>query len=278
MRILQLSFIAFLLFACTPNEKVELEGNEEVIKTEGGEIPLPKEGGSAKVSSPTIGERIDGPANIRTSPNGEVLFELNDDVLVETTELKDDWYEILIYSTIDFDEVDQSEIKKNRDIIVGGKKVGKILKTHEVGTGYSRDYAFAVLYGYTHKDNVKSETIIENIFASKLVNKGRGLAEWKAFIKDFKLAKDGIEYKNLKTYYNYENSIDDPSPGFRLVLLFDNDELIGWLHSRDIDQRIENTKTSSLILNYKVTFFNDYPEKEQKGFVKYMNEWIQSVD
>ena len=30
-----------------------------------------------------IGERIDGPANIRNKPNGEILFELRDNALVE---------------------------------------------------------------------------------------------------------------------------------------------------------------------------------------------------
>ena len=31
-----------------------------------------------------LGERIDGPANVRDSANGKIIFTLNDDVLIET--------------------------------------------------------------------------------------------------------------------------------------------------------------------------------------------------
>ncbi|RYM33354.1 hypothetical protein ERX46_10455 [Brumimicrobium glaciale] len=278
MRILQIGLIAFLVFSCTPNEKEEVESKEKTIQSEDTEIIVSENDVVNKRDGSTIGERIDGPANIRNSPDGEVLYELNDDVLIETTKLVDGWYQVLVYSTIEFDDVNVGSIQKDKAIIVGGKKVGKVLKTHDVSTGYNQDFAFASLYGYTHKDNIKSETIIENVFINKIASQGRKLGDWKAFIKDFKLERDAIEYKNLKTFYNYENSIDDPSPGFRLVLLFDNDELVGWLHSREIDQKIEHTKTLELIYNYAVTFYNDYPEKDQKGFVKHMNEWIQSVD
>lgn len=277
MKSLQISLVALLLFACTPDVNEEVETSETTIQKEKTDTPLPKEKESKRSVSPTIGERIDGPANIRNSPNGKVLFELNDHVLVETTQLKNNWYEILLFSHIEFDEVKEASVEKNRDIHVKGKKVGKILKTHEVSKGYNNDFAFAVLHGYTHKDNIKSETIIENAFSTYLERKSRKYSDWKGFIKDFHLEKDALEYKDLRTYYNYESSVVDPSPGFRLVLLFDKNQLIGWMHSRDIDRKVENTTTHSLINNYSVTFYSDYAVIDQKGFVKYMKEWIKSV-
>lgn len=278
MRTLQIGLITLLLFSCTSESSDEVESKEDSIKIESAKESAPEKKGNNVRTSPIIGERINGPANIRDKPNGEILYELNDDVLVETTKLKDGWYQVLVYSIIDFEDVNVGSIQKDKSIIVEGKKIGKVIKTHDVSTGYNQDYAFASLYGYTDQDNIKSETIIENVFLRNIESQGRKLGEWKAFIKNFKLERDAIEYKNLKTYYNYENSIDDPSPGFRLVLLFDNDELIGWLHSREVIQTIENTNTQPLIYNYAVTFYNDYPQKDQKGFVKHMNDWIQSVD
>ena len=42
-----------------------------------------------------VGERINGPANIRDTVNGNVLFSLNDGVLIETSPAINKWLKIL---------------------------------------------------------------------------------------------------------------------------------------------------------------------------------------
>lgn len=224
-----------------------------------------------------IGERIDGTANVRNEPNGEILFELYDNVLVgESSKPENDWYEILIIADINYKEYGLDSILKDRPIIVGNDTVGRVLNTHSVNTGQGGDFAFARLYGFTHKNNIKPETVIETAFIKELSQSDLKLNSWKDFIRSFDLDTNAIIFNGFQTYYNYENSFEDPSPGFRMVLLFENDNLIGLLHSRDL--RIDDTKMHKLDESYMVTFFNEYPERKQIKFFDYMNEWIKRVD
>jgi hypothetical protein len=280
IKILTILILPILIFSCTGNEIIEKNDSSEILTEDTLEVPSSalKIEKLKKYESPIIGERIDGLANIRNKPNGEIIFELKDDVLVEATPLNGDWYEILILGAIDFDEVGMNAMKANRAIIVDGNSVGKMLKSASFSTGHGRDSAYVMLYGFTHKNNIRPETIIENSLIDHLENHGRAYDDWIGFIQEFNLEEEGIDYKELQTFYNYENSIEDPSPGFRMVLLFGNKELIGWLHSRKITANIPNLTTRQLIYNYAVTFYADYPESKQLDFVSYMNEWVQSVD
>jgi hypothetical protein len=224
-----------------------------------------------------IGERIDGPANIRDKPNGKVLFELYDNALVEvTTKAENDWYQVLVYADIDTTEYKMNSILKDRPIIVHTDTIGKVITSHDISKGQGRDFVYAMLFGYTHKKNIKPETVIETVFKNNLSENRRNISAWKEFIDSFNLENDAIGYELYETFYNYENSIEDPSPGFRIVLLFEKEKLIGLIHSRPI--QIDNSRTHKLLWSYFVTFFKDYPEKEQLKFVGYMNEWIQGVD
>lgn len=224
-----------------------------------------------------IGERIDGPANILSKPNGEILFELYDNTLVEVnTKPENGWYQVLVYADIGYNEYGMDSILKNRPIIVDKDTIGKVLKSHFVSTGKGRNFAYAMLYGYTHKNNIKPETVIETIFKRNLAEQGRAFASWKGFIQTFKLDKGAVGYDQFDSFFNYENSIEDPSPGYRMVLLFEKQNLVGFIHSREI--QISNTRMHKLNWSYYITFFDDYPEKEQMKFVDYMNEWVQGVD
>lgn len=271
-----LLILSLLLFSCVENEPLE---SSDGIKEENSEQSPSTSSIKENVvyESPIIGERIDGPANIRNKPNGEVLFELYDDVRVESTSLNGDWYEILIHADINFDEVGMNAMKEGREVFVDGKKVGKILKTANFATGHGRDKAYVMLNGFSHKNNIRPNSIIENSFVSHLEKGKREYNHWRTFIKEFQLEKEGISYKKLQTYFNYESGIENPSSGFRMVLLFENKDLIGWMHSRKMNPSISNLTTKHLIYGSSVTFFNDYPENKQLDFIAYMNEWIKSV-
>ena len=267
----KLTYILVLISILSCNSKQTNEEAVDKIVKETTAVSEPNE------TELIIGERIDGPANIRNKPNGDILFELNDNALVEvTTKPENGWYQVLVYADIDYNEFEMDSILKDRPIIVDNDTIGKILKSHYVSTGQGGDFAYAMLYGYTHKNNIKPETVIETVFKNNLSENGRDFSVWKGFIEAFKLDNDAVGYDEFKSFYNYENTIEDPSPGFRIVLLFENQTLVGLIHSREI--RLNNTKTHKLNWSYYVTFFNDYPEKEQMEFVNYMNEWIQGVD
>lgn len=267
----KLTYIIILISILSCNSKKTNEKKLDKIEDKRTEVSEPKE------SQLIIGERIDGPANIRNKPNGDILFELNDNALVEvSSKPENDWYEVLVFADIDYNEFGMDSILKDRPIIVNNDTIGKVTKTHYVSTGQGGNFAYAMLYGFTHKNNIKPETVIETIFKKNLTDNGRDFSSWKKFIETFKLDNDAVGYEAFESFYNYENSIEDPSPGFRIVLLFKKQRLIGLIHSREL--QIENTVTHKLNWSYYVTFFDDFAEREQLKFVDYMNEWIQGVD
>lgn len=224
-----------------------------------------------------IGERIDGPANIRDKPNGDVLFELYDNVLVDVSSKSNNgWHELVVYFDLNEDEYDLDSLTTNRPILSSNDTIGKILKDHYVSTGRGKEDVYAMLYGYTYESNIKPESVIETVLTEYLDSKSRNYNDWKPFIHTFQLMDDAVDFKGLNTYYNYENVVDDPSPGFRIVLLFKEKILVGILHSRKL--LVENMQTHKLNWNYYTSFFNDYPEDDQKKFIEYMNEWLEGVD
>jgi len=94
-----------------------------------------------------VGERIDGPANIRSKPNGDILFELYDNALVEvTSKPKNGWYQVLVYADIDYNKFGMDSILKDQPIIVDADTIGKVLKSHYVSTGQGGNFAYAMLY------------------------------------------------------------------------------------------------------------------------------------
>lgn len=142
--------LLFSILSCNSNLRDEKTANKhenETLKVGKGK------------ESPIIGERIDGPANIRNKPNGDILFELYDDALAElSTKPQNDWYEVLVYADIDFGEFPLDSILKDRPIIVNKDTIGRVIKSHSVSSSRGGDYANAMLYGYTHKNNIKPET------------------------------------------------------------------------------------------------------------------------
>ncbi len=255
-------------------ETIEVPEQKEGDKIETQAIEVPEQKKVDKI----IGERIDGTAYILSKPNGDTLFELYDNALVEVSSKHENgWYQVLVYADIDSNEFGMDTILKDRPIIVDGDTIGKVLKSHYVKTGGGRNSTYAMLEGYIHKNNIKPETVIETAFKKNLAEKGRNITAWYGFIQTFDLDYNAVDYSDFKSFYNYENTIEDPSPGFRIVLLFEKQKLVGLIHSREI--QIDNTTVHKLDGSYYIiTFFNDYPIKKQMKFVDYMNEWVQKVD
>ncbi len=271
-------FGSIILFSCQKGNKSK--NNSNLIKENANtKNELAKDTISSianNSSNRIIAERIDGPANIRDKPNGEILFVLEDNVLVEVGPIKDDWYPIIARMDINKGE-SFSDINKGKEIIIDGEKSGKVLDPKAVeGIMKGRDFTIAELYGYTHKQNIKSYTIIENVLVEYLKKNGRDISNWYEFIEMFAMEEDAVGYNKYRTYYNYESIVEDPSPGFRIVLLFESDKLIGFIHSRGLN--LDKMDVHKLKWSCQISFFQDHLEADQKKFVDYMNEWIQGVD
>ncbi len=225
--------------------------------------------------SPIISERINGTAAVLAEADGSALFELYDNALIESTPEKNHQVQIMVYADLKPEEFDLTTMEKGRYLISAGDTIGRVLKTHEVSTGQGT-HTFALLFGYIAKDKIKPETIIENRLVQELKESNRTFNHWETFIKNFELSSDAFEYKNFQTYYNFENSIEDPSPGFRIVLLFDAKKMVGIIHSRPLI--LDEFTTHQLDRGYQVSFFADFPKQEQRDFVRFINTWFEGVD
>lgn len=226
-----------------------------------------------------IQERIDGPANVREEPSGELIFELFDNVMVDASELNKGWHKLIIYMELDKNKFAANEIvsiPSGTPIVNEGDTIGAIKTSieampFEAGGG---KYLLVELVGYTHKDNIKQHSIIERVIDKELNEKNRSLKDWAGFIEKFDLDDRNLNIQeNIKTFENADGSAQmGPSPGPRVILLFEDNKLIGLFHSRDIN--VENTETYELSRYGSVTFFADYPKEKRTQLIDSFNVWL----
>lgn len=230
------------------------------------EIEQPKEVKEQINKEPILGERIDGPANIRDTINGKIIFELYDNVYVECTQAKNDWFIIAIApSNKAADYTNENFIKKGTELLQDNKPIGRAIEDVEVTMG---------AYGYTHKSNIKPESIIENALNKHFKTKNsREFENFETIINQYQLTKDE-QFDGYEVYYNYENWIDDPSPMFRIGLIFQNNKLVSILHSRALD--IKDTKNNKLDRAFDCLVYNDVANADE--IVKLFNHFVNSVD
>lgn len=227
-----------------------------------------------EVLQPIIGERIHGPANIRDTINGELIFTLYDNTLVTSTEPEHGWYMIGLMMDIDTSEFGIDHLEKGRKIIVGGKEVGEIKSDLEVSTATTRREAWATLVGYTHNDNLREETIVEREILKYFENGGdRSFGGLMDIIDRYDLEADD-QFVGYTVFYNYENWLDDPSPMWRIGLVFENDRLISILHSRSLP--VPGASDYALDRGFNCMVFDDVEYHDY--IVAKFNRFVNSVD
>jgi len=230
-----------------------------------------------KEQPPIIGERINGPANIRNIANGDVVFSLNDNTLVTCTEQQHGWYQVGLTMDLPDDAFGEGDLKKGQQIKVNGKVVGEILKDMHVSTSRDNKRTWGELIGFTHANNIYPNTIIENAFLHWMDStKDRTQDALKPFIKRFKLEEDHKEFAPYVINYNYENWINDPSAGYRLMLVFHNKRLIGVFNTRPIT--LPAASHYALERGFSVEFYNDVAKEVRDDFMHQMSQFLLSAD
>ncbi|MFT5822868.1 MAG: hypothetical protein ACI8ZM_004125 [Crocinitomix sp.] len=226
----------------------------------------------------TIGERIDGPANVRESPDGELIFELDDNAVIQMVDDTGEWVKISIHCYPNKKQLKSGILEKGAVLYSQNHaSFGEMFADVIALVMFSdRENSYAYLDGYTHRDNIRPVSIIENDLVTFIDENGRSKAGFQSFIDKYHMQGESA-HLDFEGSFLYENWITDPSPGYRINLFFLDDHLKGVFHSRDLN--LPNSTTYEMnIFNYRVSFFNDYPEVEQLKFVEYMREWLQGVD
>jgi len=118
---------------------------------------------------------------------------------------------------------------------------------------------------YTHKNNIRKESTVENGL-ERVLNKSNvtpTMDYMKQYIAEYEY-EDWINERGFATYLYYESWMDDPSPGPRVVLFFYNNKLVSVVHSRKIN--IKNFKAAEKIDGLSVKHIDDINLKVKKLF------------
>jgi hypothetical protein len=225
-----------------------------------------------------ISERIDGPANIRDTINGDLLYSLNDKVAVTTTDTANKWLQVGVIIDVTKEQMDKLMITKGSKLYVDGKEIGHTIKDVPLQGAFETERKLkGELVGYTSISNIRANTFPENAFMEIINSNGNSLAtnQFQKFFKNFEFRSFDSLMPHFKAYEIDENWIDDPSPLLRLWILFKDDKFYGVFHSRHLpldNARVYKTKRRF----YFSTFSDDVTTN--KNLVDAFNSFIVQVD
>lgn len=268
--------LAVLLVSCNLNNKPSKYDNEENVAKNNKKPAATTATKPASSKAPIVGERINGAATILNNPGGEPLLTLVDYIPLRCAPVKKDWYPVSVDFDITKDEFSKPIFHKGRKIKVNGVDAGVLQRDIKLPVATNGEKMWATINGYTQKKSIRNGTIIESALSSYLKqHTGRSAADMEAFIHNFKLEEE-TTLKPYVLYFNYESGIDDPSPLYRLALVFQGKQLIGVLHSRPV--QLDGGTPRRLQRGFTVNYLNGIDKSLKEDFAVKFNKFILSVD
>ena len=222
-----------------------------------------------------VGEKISGPANIRDTVNGKILFSLNDGVIIETSPAINKWVKIGVYVKLTSKQVEDFKLEKNILLInEDGKTIGKTINSVEISM---IEKELGYLEAYTHQDNINMAFNPEVQLMKILAMGNYQKKALEPFMKKFGFT-EYLEDNKLKfsQYFIYESTLVDLSPLDRITLLFDNQNVVGYFHTRNMV--VKGFKTYELIRGHKLSILETLPIKDIKSLIQKRNAYYNSVD
>ncbi|WP_339695963.1 hypothetical protein [uncultured Roseivirga sp.] len=243
------------------------------------------------LGSITYAERIHGPANIRTSPNGALIISLNDNVVVGCSELINGWYRVSINLKITKEQYESTTPIVKGDSLYNWQNefIGIALTEiphNQQSTWYSggapgnpRRYGMEI-YASTYKSNIKTESIPEYRLSSILTNSKNQLSrqDLSNFMTEFGFRNSGILGRLVEGYEEqmiYESTIDDPSPMDRIRLIFKGSELVAIVHTRPISKLL-NSQT--LTRGRNIIILKEMNQADLQKFLDINREAYAGID
>ncbi|WP_436484400.1 hypothetical protein [Chitinophaga sp. ARDCPP14] len=268
--------LAVLLVSCNLNNKPSKYDNEENAEKNNKKTATTTAAKPARSKAPIVGERINGAATILNNPGGEPLVTLVDYIPLRCAPVKKDWYPVSVDFDITKEEYSKPIFHKGRKIKVNGVDAGVLQRDIKLPVATNGEKMWATIDGYTQKKSIRSGTIIESALSSYLKqHTGRSTADMEPFIHNFKLEEE-TTLKPYLLYFNYESGIDDPSPLYRLALVFQGKQLIGVLHSRPI--QLDGGTPRRLQRGFTVNYLSGIDKSLKEDFAVKFNKFILSVD
>ena len=239
----------------------------------------------------THAEVIKGPAEVRGTPSGEPILVLRDSVRLEAAPRIGDWYKVQLPQIWGFDTFDEAASKKKElakgDSVMApsGGQIGTVLRDFKLRDLYyteSRTTGKHVwngsIVGYVHCDNIRQDSIVE--FALEEIINGRQgplrSQDLESHIRAFQYRVFEIR-GDSRDYVLYEHTIGDPSPGPRVLLLFEGAVLVGMLHSRDFaNAQVHERKEAPK--GYRLTYIEEADQETQDRLEEHYFALLRSAD
>ncbi|MCO5947870.1 hypothetical protein [Mucilaginibacter flavidus] len=232
----------------------------------------------------TKAEVINGPANVRVSPNKQILVSLNDGVDIECGLLTNGWFKISFTIKITKQQYDKGYEVKKGDILIDQKNkiigaafgdipTGMAIPGTYGGLKSPAVYEMEIL-GYVHQSNIKLNSIPENVIDSTF-KRGAFSFQYESlrgFMGENHFKAQGIIKRtlpNCEEYCVYESTVIDPSPRYRIGLIFENSELIAIEHSRGV--KIGDYKEHVTSDGNKLIIFRSPKNMDTKSFLNKIN-------
>jgi hypothetical protein len=222
-----------------------------------------------------VGERINGPANIRDTVNGKILFSLNDGVIIETSPAINKWVKIGVFVKLTSKQMEAFKLEKNISLInEDGKTIGKTISQVEISM-IEKEVGY--LEAYTHQDNINMEFNPEEQLMKILAMGNYQKKALEPFMKKFGFTEYQEDNKlKFSQYFIYESTVVDLSPLDRITLLFDNQNVVGYFHTRNMV--VKGFKTYELVRGHKLSILETLPNKDIKSLIQKRNAYYNSVD
>lgn len=222
-----------------------------------------------------VGERINGPANIRDTINGNILFTLDDGVLIETSPIVNKWVKIGVYIKLTPEQMQAFKLEKNVSLFdEKGKIIGKTIRPIDISM---MEENIGYVEAFTHQDNLNMAYNPE-LELMKLLKTGnyqkKGMEPYMEKF-GFTAYKEDNTLK-YKQYFIYESTVVDFSPMDRITLLFNQQQLIGFFHTRSIN--VKGFKTHALVRGHKLSVLETISNQDVKSLKQKRNAYYNSVD
>ena len=222
-----------------------------------------------------VGERINGPANIRDTINGNILFTLDDGVLIETSPIVNKWVKIGVYIKLTSEQMQAFKLEKNVSLFdEKGKIIGKTIRPIDISM---MEENIGYVEAFTHQDNLNMAYNPE-LELMKLLKTGnyqkKGMEPYMEKF-GFTAYKEDNTLK-YKQYFIYESTVVDFSPMDRITLLFNQQQLIGFFHTRSIN--VKGFKTHALVRGHKLSVLETISNQDVKSLKQKRTAYYNSVD
>lgn len=277
--------LALTLAGCVESKPKEQQADSTVQQVEKHIESTPKP--AAPTASPAtsdatpekiIGERAQGTITLFDSSNSRPIVQVNDNVRLDAGIPVKGWASTVVYTELNETQTEGQVLKKGSPIITGGKVVGKVLEDVVIEMVFRNEerITMGMFHATVQQSRIKAGSVIETALSNYLRDHtGRTLSDMQSFIEQFRLHSLDINKPYIE-YYNYESAADDPSPGYRTVLVFHQDKLIGVVDSRAL--QLDGAKHYQLDRDYHGYFFTDTDEKLRKAYVTKFNQFVNSAD